>query len=514
MGYMGLETPIEMPSMGIYNTDLMKMYIAGVKDQYEKGQEEMKDFMKTYGDFYSPIAGDTQTYNNMTVGGARDMINQMLANGIDPYKSPEARAAISRYIASRPTGILNAMKQNAENMKLYNQAKAKAIADGKWNPAYEQWALEKANLDNFSTIGPNGEIRTWDRLAPANYEDLHSFTDDWFKHVEPKFDEEMTKQKNDGYRYYTVTDKDLRDVIDQRVPDIINDGGLGQFYYEQALNAAGGDTEKAMKLFEDRVVDRNKDYLRVKDEVDQYKQAEYSAKGHAKYSNSGGGDSSKPKGATSWFDTWYNAYHMNMRGNGSTLLDGQRVYVSTLFNKNAKDGLRMTTRKAGLLLKKSGSQMDPVIIAKLLGKKLNDDGTITLSSADLHNIKFSTETASRMAYVPKTGYTASRAFKNSTARSQIKNAINNKEPFKIQANNISMIVQEDGSAQIVIPGTAVYGDAGNTVQNTVLETDLRGNIDASGNFIPDKNTAARLMIADQIGTDIYANQTNYTKRLQ
>ena len=46
----------------------------------------------------------------MTVGGARRMIDQMLANGIDPYKSPEARAAISRYIASVPTGTLNAMK--------------------------------------------------------------------------------------------------------------------------------------------------------------------------------------------------------------------------------------------------------------------------------------------------------------------------------------------------------------------------------------------------------------------
>lgn len=513
---MGYETPVEMPSMGIYNTDLMKMYIAGVKDQYEKGQEEMKDFMKLYGDFYSPIAGDTQRYNDMTVGGARDMINQMLANGIDPYKSPEARAAISRYINSVPTGILNAMKQNAENRKIYDQAKAKSMADGKWNPAYEQWALEKAGLNNFSTIGPNGEIRTWDRLAPASYEDLHSFTDDWFKHVEPKFDEEMTKQKNDGFRYYTVTDKDLRDIVNQRVPDIINDGGLGQFYYEQALNAAGGDKEKAMNLFEDRVVDRNKDYIRVKDEVDPYKQAEYSARVHARYSNSGGGggSGSNTKGTTSWFDTWYKAYHMNMRGSSLTLLDGQRAYVSKLFNKNANGGLRMTTIKANSLLKKSGSQMDPVIIAKLLGKKLNDDGTITLSSADLHNIKFSTETASKIAYVPKTGYTASRAFENSEARSKIKNAINNKEPFRIHANNISMIVQEDGSAQIVIPGTTVYGNAGNTVQNTVLETDLRGNIDASGNFVPDNNTAARLMVADQIGTDVYANQSNYTKKLE
>ena len=50
----------------------------------------------------------------------------MLANGIDPYKSPEARAAISRYIASVPTWRLNEMKRSAENAALYKKALAEA----------------------------------------------------------------------------------------------------------------------------------------------------------------------------------------------------------------------------------------------------------------------------------------------------------------------------------------------------------------------------------------------------
>lgn len=32
MVFMGLETPVEMPSMDVYNTDLMKMYISGVRE--------------------------------------------------------------------------------------------------------------------------------------------------------------------------------------------------------------------------------------------------------------------------------------------------------------------------------------------------------------------------------------------------------------------------------------------------------------------------------------------------
>lgn len=153
MAFMGYETPVEMPSMGIYNTDLMKMYIAGVKDQYEKGQEEMKDFMKTYGDFYSDIPGATEAYNNMTIGGARNMINQMLANGIDPYKSPEARAAISRYIASVPTGRLNEMKRSAENAALYKKALAEAQNDPNFDADY-----------NRAMIG--GDLETWDPTKP------------------------------------------------------------------------------------------------------------------------------------------------------------------------------------------------------------------------------------------------------------------------------------------------------------------------------------------------------------
>lgn len=278
---MGYETPVEMPSMGIYNTDLMKMYIAGVKDQYEKGQEEMKDFMKLYGDFYSPIAGDTQKYNDMTVGGARDMINQMLANGIDPYKSPEARAAISRYINSVPTGVLNAMKQNAENRKKYDEAVAQARFSGKLDPEYETWALKQAGLDNFSTIGPNGEIRTWDRLAPEIASDMTTVATPYFDKF--KKDEKL-KSDITGYTKWGVSDENQKQAIDSAV-EHLGDTSWGRYKIAQANEQAAailGPTSTAEernalanKLIRDQVHGVATQYFQPKYEVDPYYKSDY-----------------------------------------------------------------------------------------------------------------------------------------------------------------------------------------------------------------------------------------------
>lgn len=281
MAFMGYETPVEVPSMGIYNTDLMKMYIAGVKDQYEKGQEEMKDFMKLYGDFYSPIAGDTQRYNDMTVGGARRMIDQMLANGIDPYKSPEARAAISRYIASVPTGTLNAMKQNAENRKAYDQAVAQARLSGKYDPEYEAWALKQAGLDNFSTIGPNGEVMVWDRLAPEIASDMTTVATPYFDKF--KKDEKL-KSDITGYTKWGVSDENQKQAIDSAV-EHLGDTSWGRYKIAQANEQAAailGPTSTAEernalanKLIRDQVHGVATQYFQPKYEVDPYYKSDY-----------------------------------------------------------------------------------------------------------------------------------------------------------------------------------------------------------------------------------------------
>lgn len=210
---MGYETPVEMPSMGIYNTDLMKMYIAGVKDQYEKGQEEMKDFMKLYGDFYSPVPGATEAYNRMTIGGANDMINQMLANGIDPYKSPEARAAISRYIASVPTGTLNVMKRSAENAKEYKKNRDKLILAGQYDPEFERFMLGGKTLEEWDPTTP------FTATTPHTKQDWETFTTPYFKNFKAQ---EYLGPSRPGYALYGTKPEEIQKATNASYNDLQN----------------------------------------------------------------------------------------------------------------------------------------------------------------------------------------------------------------------------------------------------------------------------------------------------
>jgi hypothetical protein len=52
------------------------------------------------------------------------MVDDMIAHGIDPTRSPEARAILSRRMSTIPYAKLAEMKQSAENAKLYLKNRA------------------------------------------------------------------------------------------------------------------------------------------------------------------------------------------------------------------------------------------------------------------------------------------------------------------------------------------------------------------------------------------------------
>jgi hypothetical protein len=74
----------------------------------------MKEFQKDYGDFYSPIQKDMDWYNKNIINGSRDVINNLYDKGIDPLRSAEGRAAISRWINNIPTGDVNKLKMGSK----------------------------------------------------------------------------------------------------------------------------------------------------------------------------------------------------------------------------------------------------------------------------------------------------------------------------------------------------------------------------------------------------------------
>jgi len=58
----------------------------------------------------SPIAKDMDWYNQNVTGKVRDTINNLYANGIDPLRSAEGRAAVAQLIYSMPTGDIAKLK--------------------------------------------------------------------------------------------------------------------------------------------------------------------------------------------------------------------------------------------------------------------------------------------------------------------------------------------------------------------------------------------------------------------
>ena len=169
---------IQYPVKDLYDNQIIAMSIAAAKDMYEKGQQEIKDFQKAYGDFLSPFAKDMQRYNQI-VGGVKDVINNLYANGIDPIRSAEGRAAVSRAIASVDPTELNAMKANAKTGYAYLEAMQKLRQTGKYSQAQEDFDMALTGttpFDQFATNNGQGGFNSWNRISPIQATTLRDLT--------------------------------------------------------------------------------------------------------------------------------------------------------------------------------------------------------------------------------------------------------------------------------------------------------------------------------------------------
>lgn len=220
------ELGIQYPVKDLYDKTIMQMSIAAARDMYEKGQQQLKDFYKEYGDFMSPIQKDMDWYNRNVTGRVRDTINNLYANGIDPLRSAEGRAAISQLIYSMPVGDIVKLRQSAETAKEY----LKSFGDDT-NPELERFLGR--NLSEWSTLGDenNPANGVWGYNKASKYQDLNQYTSHIFDNIKDSY---IGTDKN-HYDWYGVTEKDLYESL---TPDKL--GGLlntplGQFHYQNAI---------------------------------------------------------------------------------------------------------------------------------------------------------------------------------------------------------------------------------------------------------------------------------------
>lgn len=209
---------VQLPTRDIYDTQIMAMAVNAAKDMYDRGQEAIKDFNKTYGDFMSPFGKDMRRYGEM-MGTVRNIIDDAYSRGIDLTKSAEGRALIQRAINSVNPAEYNMMRANAKVGYQYLDAAQKLRQAGKYSEAQELFDIAQTNgvnFNDFATLGENG-FNTWDRSSPIEAISLRDLT---YNSYANRTARDLTKEDllqagipyDSRYKYTGYLDSDLMKV--------------------------------------------------------------------------------------------------------------------------------------------------------------------------------------------------------------------------------------------------------------------------------------------------------------
>ena len=184
----GQDRALELPMMSLYDTGMMSQYINAAKDMYQQGLADMKDFQAKYGEFTSPIAGDVDWYNQNVIGKYENVLNSLYSQGIDPARSPEARAMLRQALGTIDYGQIAKLKQSAENARIYQKEAANMAAQGLLDP---EWEAAHNNLSRYSTV-QNG---IWNAVSPDRKIDVDTSIDKLANQIEPT----LSKTKDGKY---------------------------------------------------------------------------------------------------------------------------------------------------------------------------------------------------------------------------------------------------------------------------------------------------------------------------
>lgn len=260
------------PTMDIYDTGMLKSYIDAVKDDYNRGLAEQKEFMTKYGDFTSPSEKDVNNWYKLGLGSVLNVVQKAQDNGIDLLRSQEGRALLQRAIANVPYNKLAMLKQSAEAQREFNQAKKQLAMKGLYNKDMSQY--EGGTPEDYDTLAAG---KAWDVGSPTPYQDVATFSDPYFKNITPT----VSDISKNGMRYKKTTiDNDmLRNIADQHFNELVKTP-QGALMYKQYVDQAGGDDAKARQMFNDALVAANQSRLVNQEVVDDnwFKQQELNMK--------------------------------------------------------------------------------------------------------------------------------------------------------------------------------------------------------------------------------------------
>ena len=272
MTILGYEQPVEMPTMDIYSTDLMKAYIAGVKEQYDNAREDLKDFLKTYGDFQSAVPGATEAYYQLGPGRVQSAVNDLYARGIDPLRSVEGQQYIAQLIASTNTSAMKQLERQSKDYDAYRNNLAEMIAKGLTTKEAEDWMLRNQGLDKFqaTSVDANGNVivNPWTRPVADMYKSINDLTKSEFDELEAT--EYLKPSTRAGFDIMGVSEDTKNRAVDSSIEILKSNPFYGMFRERAekltALKTGGQYTQSDVdNTLREMVIQENINYLQPKE---------------------------------------------------------------------------------------------------------------------------------------------------------------------------------------------------------------------------------------------------------
>lgn len=266
---------VPIPTIDLYDSQLMAQSIANAKERYNKAEKRLDDLQKMYGDFYSPSDADMANYKRLVIDPVQNTLDDLYKKGIDPLRSAEGRLAIAQLTRRIPYTDINRLKQSALIQQEYLKNRDKLDAEGKYNEDYEKNYLNY-DISNWDTL-KNG---IWQRYSPSSLDSLKDITNPMFDKLSVRSltpDEvEQTLgggQYDPNYEYTGLLYKDLYDAAKNNISGFVDtqQGGYYKYLAEQQLTkeaqAAGIDPknitqEMVYNRLADMIAGSNIEYMK------------------------------------------------------------------------------------------------------------------------------------------------------------------------------------------------------------------------------------------------------------
>lgn len=264
------------PVAQIYDTGVMKDYIAAARAEYERGLADYEKFMSKYGDFSSRSPYDVQQWNKYTVDGISDILNKAQAAGVD-MRSPELRAELRKFERSLPKTELAALKQNAADYDAWTAAQQRLIQEGKYDPEYAK--MEGLGPSEFRTINPEtGEINIFGRTSPTPILDMKSFSDPMFKDLKPN--KYIWSEEGQTYQYEGIDPTDIRNTAINAY-EYLSQTPQGQLILKRYKNEGLSEEEAKQKFINDVATSQTGKIYKIDSYDDGFKVTDASERGWA-----------------------------------------------------------------------------------------------------------------------------------------------------------------------------------------------------------------------------------------